>query len=118
MWLTRIANVGDKNIGEIVSFMNNYPIQGRIKPTKEDVKRVFTNVFGKDIVNSNSTVNSIFLMDMYKSAYEGEWDLLDLITLSYILDSPMAECLKYYPVADHPYIDYIADRILTLLSNK
>lgn len=118
MWLTRIANMSDKNIGEIISFMNNYPIQGRIIPTKEDVKRVFTNVFGKDIVNSNVTVNSILLMDMCKSAYKNEWDLLDLITLSDILDSPMAECLKDYRVDYHPYIDYIADRILTLLSNK
>lgn len=142
MWLHCIPNMGDKSIGEIVSFMNNYPIQGRIIPTKEDIKRVLKNTNGISILEypvtnlyfledrSVDDICKLLRMELYylhmligrllahicKSAYRYNWGLLDLITLSSMIDLYSARRGTY---RHRDYcLKYIAGRIRDLLLSK
>ena len=150
MWLYgNITNMGDKRIGEIVSFMNNYTIQGRIIPTKEDIRRVLANVIGITGVDNDNIISMYFLTDMSvddmckqlqlelsyiqvfidrvlmrvcESACKNEWGLLDLITLSSMIDLCSARQgtykPRYYYKPRNYYLEYITGRIIDLLANK
>jgi hypothetical protein len=150
MWLYgNITNMGDKRIGEIVSFMNNYTIQGRIIPTKEDIKRVLVNAIDTTVVDNDNIINMYFLTDMSvnnmcehlqlelsyiqsfidrvlmrvcESACKNEWGLLDLITLSSMIDLCSARQgtykPRYYYKPRNYYLEYITGRIIDLLANK
>lgn len=150
MWLYgNITNMGDKRIGEIVSFMNNYTIQGRIIPTKEDIRRVLANVIGITGVDNDNIISVYFLTDMSvddmckqlqlelsyiqvfidrvlmrvcESACKNEWGLLDLITLSSMIDLCSARQgtykPRYYYKPRNYYLEYITGRIIDLLANK
>lgn len=141
--LFRIPNMGNKSITEIVEFINNYPIQGRIMPTEEDVKRVLKNAnTGIDILDdSDGIINTYFLTDMsvddmceclqmklknihefitwllrrvVDSARNDEWSsLLDLITVSSMMDLFAVRRGTYSSYDD--YSAYIAGRIRDLL---
>jgi len=145
-WLYNIQNMGNKCISEILAFVNNYTIYGRIIPTKEDIKRVLENTIANiAILENNDIINMYFLSDMSvedmckqlrmeldyiqrliskvliqmcKSIYKNEWDLLDLITLSSMIDLYMARSGTYNHLDYYHYTQYIADRIRNLLSSK
>ena len=65
MRLYSIPNMGDKSIAEIVGFMNEYPIQGRIIPTKEDIKRVLENANLGIGITSGGIIDTYYLTDMF-----------------------------------------------------
>lgn len=68
MRLYSIPNMGDKSIAEIVGFMIDYSIQGRIIPTKEDIKRVLDNTnLGIDITRGR-IIDTYYLTDMFVDA--------------------------------------------------
>ena len=143
MWLYDIQNMGYKCVAEISAFVNNYTIQGRIIPTKEDIKRVLKNTIPNiTILENNDIINMYFLtymsiddickqlrmeldyiqklichvlIQMCKSAYKNEWDLLDLITLSSMIDLYMAISGTYDHLGYYHYTNYIAGRIRDLL---
>lgn len=145
-WLYGLQNMGDKCIAEIISFVNNYTIQGRIIPTKEDIKRVLKNTIANNtILENDDIINMYFLTDipiddmckqlrmelhyihmlisqvlaqMCKSDYKNEWDLLDLITLSSMMDLYMARGGTYDHIYYYYYTNYIAGRIRDLLSGN
>lgn len=144
-WLYNIQNMGDKCIAEIVSFVNNYTVHGRIIPTKEDIKRVLENTTDTIVVDNGSIINMYFLTDMLindickqlgvkldyiqmvinqvltrmcESACKNEWGLLDLITLSSMIDLYMARSCTYDHLYYYHHTRYIAGRIIDLLSNK
>ena len=143
MWLCDTWNMGDKRTEEIVSFINNYTIQGRIIPTKEDIKRVLVNAIGTTVVDNDNIINVYFLTDMSvnnmcehlqlelsyiqsfidwvlmrvcESDCKNEWGLLDLITLSSMIDLYSARQGTYKP--RNYNLEYITSRIRDLLSNK
>lgn len=144
-WLYNIQNMGAKCITEIISFVDNYPIKGRIIPTKEDIKRVLENTTDTIVVDNGSIINMYFLTDMLindickqlgvklnyiqmvinqvltrmcESACKNEWGLLDLITLSSMIDLYMARSCTYDHLYYYHYTQYIAGRIIDLLSSN
>lgn len=145
MFFYNVSYMGNKCVAEIVSFIDTYPIQGRIIPTKEDIKRVLDNAsVGINIVDDNADIiNMYFLSDMSiddmckrlhielnrihmcierlfmrmcKVAYKNDWGLLDLITISSMLDLHAVK-LGTYKHRDY-YTPYIAGRIRDLLSGN
>lgn len=143
MRLYSIPNMGDKSIAEIVGFMNDYSIQGRIIPTKEDIKRVLENAnLGIDIT-SGGIIDTYYLTDMFvddmcchlRASLEHiqtfiGWllsrvcesvnmsdCLLDLITVSSMLDLWAYRRGTYCP-RDCYYIKLIANRIRELCHSK
>lgn len=145
MFFYNVSYMGNKCVREIISFIDTYPIQGRIIPTKEDIKRVLDNAsIGINIVDDNADIiNMYFLSDMSiddmckrlhielnrihmyierlfvrmcKVAYKNDWGLLDLITVSSMLDLHAVK-LGTYKHRDY-YTPYIAGRIRDLLSGN
>ena len=143
MRLYSIPNMGDKSIAEIVGFMNDYSIQGRIIPTKEDIKRVLENAnLGIDIT-SGGIIDAYYLTDMFvdamcthlqtslnriqtfigwllsrvcESVYMSDC-LLDLITVSSMLDLWAYRRGTYCP-RDCYYIKGITNKIRELCHSK
>lgn len=135
-----------KLVREIVSFIDTYPIHGRIVPTKADIARVIrkAHVFSTIHDDMYDIVYDYYLTDMSvddickrldcnldvihecidailqrisKTAYDdGDWGLLDLITVSSMLDLYAARSGAY---DDNGYcLAYIAGTIRDLLSGK
>ena len=148
IWFYHIPNMGAKSIAEIVGFINDYPIQGRIIPTKEDIKRVLENA-NIGIDTTNGIISTYYLKDysidamctllqlqlddiqkyiaqllarVRESACQNNWGMLDLITVSSMLDLHLARdctCIRgslYFSSGD--YTAVIADKIRKLCHSE
>lgn len=145
MWLYNLDWVTYKRRAELMAFIDTYPIQGRIIPTKEDIKRVLKKAnTGIDILDdSNGIINTYFLSDMSVDdirehldcnldtihefidwflrrvewlAYMNKWDsLLDLVTVSSMMDLYAARHGDYDKIRR---LTWIAENLRTCLSSN
>lgn len=135
-----------KSVREIVSFIDTYPIQGRIVPAKKDIARVIRKARVVNTIHDDryDIIYDYYLTDMSVSdickhlhcnidvihecidailqrisqtAYDdGDWGLLDLITISSMLDLYAARSGTY---DDNGYcLAYIAGTIRDILLGK
>lgn len=140
-WLYHVPNLGDKCIAELISFIDNYPIQGRIIPFKDDIRRVLKNAnidmqdderaivdayyltdmsvdtMCKQLKTNSRSIRTLigrFLMELCEVVRNSKWDILDLITVSSMIDLYSARCGTYDIPAYFKCSHYIAGRIRDL----
>lgn len=138
-WFYHIPNMGAKSIAEVISFVDKYPIQGRVIPTKKDIRQVLKKVNIENIEeDKRAIINAYYLTDVSvdtmckhlktnsrsihtfigslllkvcEAACENKWELSDLITVSSMIDLYSVRRGTYSFDAFNKYNRYTADKI-------
>ena len=142
-WFYHIPNMGDKSITEVISFVDKYPIQGRVIPTKKDIRQVLkkanieTNKEGdkcaiidayyltdmpvdtmcKQFKTSSRSIHTFIgslLLKVCEAACENKWELSDLITVSSMIDLYSVRRGTYRLYSFDKYSRYTAGKIRDL----